>query len=345
MQIRVLTLLTTFVLFFGGLSAQEILKKNIQKKWVKTELRMADGSKVFRPDLLRMQLQYKFLPNDSLQITLDGRTYFEKYRLQDSVLSYKDIRFRVKEVSDVKLVIKELSPKEENEEIEIEFIPQHLYDLGFEPITYFAKNGDEVFIAAENHVYPYFVNAQYPAIAFVSEKFDFPEWRRGNFLARFIVNKKGELYGVRVEESTNLKYDQKLVNAIKKTAGMWRPAEFNGKPVTTEVVMEFKMDFPKPADEESPEIKMQLSMDKLTEGNYFVEEKLYRMAVSAYTDAIEYDFKNVEAYYRRAAAYVMLRDKKKACEDYEQLKYLQQVKATELYDKYCDDAKSTQKSN
>lgn len=324
------------------IKAQEALKKGLQKKWIKTELRMADGSAVFRPEFLYMQLQYKFLPGDSLRITLDGITSMLTYTVEDSVLSYgsEPLRFYIRELSDVKLVLKEVSKKDESEQILIEFVPQKFFDLGFFPITYLAKNGDVVYIADENHVYPYFVNSKLPAIAFISEKFDFPEWRRGSFLARFIVTKAGKVTGVRVEESTNPKYDTKLVEAIKKTDGMWLPAEFDGEQVTSEVVMEFKMDFPTYKSELTPADKLEVSQQQLSEGNYYFDEKLYRTAISSYTEAIKNDFKNVDAYYRRAAAYVIMKDKKKACEDYEQLMYLQQVKATELYKKYCEEAES-----
>lgn len=326
-----------------GVNAQEGLKKALQKKWIKTELSMADGSVVYRPEFLYMQLQYKFLPGDSLRITLDGITSISTYTVKDSVLTYGSgaLRFFIKELSDVKLVLKEISQKEESEQLQLEFVPQKFFDLGFVPVTYLAKNNDVVFIADENHVYPYFVNSKLPAIAFISEKFDFPEWRRGNFLARFIVTKSGKVTGVRVEESTNPKYDSKLVDAIKKTDGMWLPAEFDGEQVTSEVVMEFKMDFPTYSSEQTPAYKLELSQQQLAEGNYYFEEKLYRTAISSYTEAIKNDFKNVDAYYRRAAAYVIMKDKKKACEDYEQLMYLQQAKATELYTKYCQEAEST----
>jgi hypothetical protein len=324
-------------------NAQDSIKKALQKKWIKTELRMADGSVVYRPEFLYMQLQYKFLSGDSLRITLDGITSISTYAVNDSVLSYGSdaLRFFVKELSGVKLVIKEISKKEESEQLLIEFVPQKFFDLGFLPITYLAKNDDVVYIADENHIYPYFVNSKLPAIAFISEKFDFPEWRQGSFLARFIVTKAGKVTGVRIEESTNSKYNTKLVEAIKKTDGMWLPAEFDGEQVTSEVVMEFKMDFPTYKSELTPADKLEISQQQLAEGNYYFEEKLYRTAISSYTEAIKSDFKNVDAYYRRAAAHVIMKDKKKACEDYEQLMYLQQVKATELYKKYCQEAEST----
>ena len=338
-------LITLFLLLIATTDthAQDNFKQALQKKWIKTELQMADGSAVYRPELVYMQLQYKFLSQDSLRLTLDGITTMLSYSVKDSVLSYGggDLRFFIKELSDVKLVLKEISKKEENEKLLIEFVPQKFYDLGFIPITYLSKSGEVVYVADENHVYPYFVNTKLPAIAFISEKFDFPEWRRGNFLARFVITKKGELVGVRVEESTNPKYNTKLIEAIKKTEGMWLPAEFDGEQVTSEVVMEFKMDFPTASSELSPAEKIELSQQQLAEGNYYFEEKLYRTAVSSYTEAIKNDFKNVNAYYRRAAAYVILKDQKKACEDYEQLMYLQQTKATELYKKYCEEAEST----
>ncbi|MFB0908331.1 MAG: hypothetical protein QMB03_08665, partial [Spirosomataceae bacterium] len=148
-------IITFAVLFLATASvcaeAQNRFKENIQKKWIKTGLRMADGSAVYRPELMYMQLQYKFLSQDSLQLTLDGITSIIDYSVKDSVLTYGNstLRFFIKELTDVKLVLKEISKNEESEKLVLEFIPQKFYDLGYIPTTYLAKNNDVVFLADE----------------------------------------------------------------------------------------------------------------------------------------------------------------------------------------------------
>lgn len=322
------------LLFSANSYAQSNIRTLLVNTWVNEEINLADGSKIYKPEYTNLHLEYKFYPNDSLRIQINGKTMFEKYKLVDSIISYGESRFKIKAISDVKMVLKQLTKEDNLQEIEVVLIPSKFRLMGFSPIAYLAKNGEAVYIARENYLYPYFVSNEASAAEYVFSKFGFPEWKKGRFVARFIITSKGYLTGVRVEESTNMKYDEKLISAIKATRGMWRAAEWEGKPVTTEVMMEFNMDFTS-TEQNNPEMKRYRSEDYTVDGNYFFENKQYKLALSSFSQAIEENPFNIEAYYKRAAVYVLTRQPQKACEDYQTLVNLEQVKAKELFDKYC----------
>lgn len=313
--------------------AQEQLKAKLLGNWVKDEISMGDGSKIYNPEYQNLQLQLRFFETDTLRSTLNGKTSFEKYKLKDSILSYADSRFKILEVSDVKLVLKQASLQEEIQEIKVTFIKDKLYNLGFEPTHYKAKNNETVYLANEKHLYPFFVSDK-SAAEYIFSKFAFPEWKKGKFTIRFIISAQNIITGIRVEESSHEKYNTQLINAIKKTRGMWRAAEWEGKPVTTEVIIDFNLDFPT-YNEEDPMVKFYRSLDLTEDGKYLMNEKLYKLAIERFTEAIKLNHQNVEAYYKRAAAYILSRQPQKACEDYQQLVFLEQVQAKELYEKYC----------
>lgn len=313
--------------------AQEQLKAKLLGNWVKDEISMADGSKIYNPEYLNLQLQLRFFETDTLRLTMNSKTSFEKYKLKDSILTYADSRFKIMEVSDVKLVLRLVSLKEEIQELKITFIKDKLYNVGFQPISYKAKNGEMVYLANEKYLYPFFVGDK-SAAEYIFSKFAFPEWKKGKFAARFIISAQNIITAIRIEESSHEKYNTQLINAIKKTKGMWRAAEWEGKPITTEVIIDFNLDFPT-YNEEDPLMKFYRSQELTEDGKYLMNEKLYKLAIERFTEAITLNHQNVEAYYKRAAAYIFTRQAQKACDDYQQLVFLEQTQAKELYEKYC----------
>ena len=57
---------------------------------------------------------------------------------------------------------------------------------------------------------------------------------QGTELVRFTVTQSGELTDFEVINSVCKKMDEEVVNVLKLTSGMWRPAYVNGKPVAME---------------------------------------------------------------------------------------------------------------
>ena len=69
------------------------------------------------------------------------------------------------------------------------------------------------------------------------------------------------------------------------------------------------------------------------------DAKKYSKAIEYFTDAYEYDVKNLDALYNRASSYYQAGDLENACRDWEELKNIGQVKGKELFDYYCNKTK------
>ena len=327
------------ILFLLILSISAFSQANFHEKikttdWVKTGVRWADGSAVYSPEYVDADIQFHFQANEMLRITFNGKTYEQAYTLQDSILTIGEARYRILELNGIHLKIKELTEKEDAEEIVYTFLKKQLFVTPFQPKIFKTKNGEWLYQVEAPYLYPFFLNRQKSAAQFIYDKFAFPEWRKGFFLVRFVITKTGEVTSVRVEESTNAKFDEKLIQAVYATKGMWQAAEWDGTAVSSEVFMDFNLNDSE-ANEESPAQKYAQAEEWKEEGDYFFEEKLYKYALTCYDEAIKLNHKNTDAYFMRAATHIFLKEPSKACEDYQQLVFLEQTKAKALFDKYC----------
>jgi tetratricopeptide (TPR) repeat protein len=86
------------------------------------------------------------------------------------------------------------------------------------------------------------------------------------------------------------------------------------------------------------------------ESNYFlmqakisIDEGRYSNALKYLAESLRFDPLNIDTYYSRAAVYAVKKDTQKMCADLLQLKNLQQVKATNLWNKLCQPKQETAK--
>lgn len=330
------TFFSLLLISFGAFS-QTFDHKKLQGEWVKTAIALTDGSPIYSADFRDSQLYYDFFSPDSVLNTINGKSRKLRYQVEDSILVIEDVYFKIKELSDIKLVINQLPSISVEVPIQISFVSQRVHRVGFQPESYLAKNGERVYISDNYHLVPIFLNSQKSAMTYIYEKFAFPDWRRALFIARAIITKDGHLTGVRIEESTQPKYNQKLIDAIIATKGSWLPAKLDDQPINTEVIFRFDLGWTKTnaSQEEEVAAKRQLAEDLFQDGNYFMTLNQPKLAIESLTEAIKNDHLLVKAYYQRAAAYISMKRIDKACSDYKQLLFLEQKQAQTLYDTYC----------
>lgn len=308
---------------------------NLSGQWIKSEITLTDGSPVYKPELIDSWIQYEFLPGDSLLSTINGKSRLFPYRLEDSVLVVEEAYFKVKEYQDIRLILAQIPSKPNEVPVQLVFVPRHLASVGFVPQTYKAQNGDLVYEADDQYLVPAFLDGQRTISSYVYEKMEFPEWRKGFFLARAVVTKTGEVVGIRVEESSNPKYNAAMINAIAATRGKWRPASWEGKPVNTEIIIRLDLNWTKESTTPDPQQKLIEAEAWYDEGLFYLNLQQYKQALSAFTEAIKLDFKHINAYYGRVNAYIALKNTEKVCEDLKQLTFLGQKKAQEIYERQC----------
>ena len=341
---RKYTFFSLFLLSFGGFG-QTFDSQKLRGEWIKTNITLTDGSPIYSADFRDSQLYYDFFSPDSVLNTINGKSRKLRYQIQDSILVIEDVYFKIKELSDIKLIINQLPSSSVEIPIQISLIPQRVHRVGFRPESYIAKNGERVYISDNYHLVPIFLNSQKSAMTYIYEKFAFPDWRRALFIARAIVTKSGQLTGVRIEESTQPKYNQKLIDAIVSTKGSWLPAKLDNQPINTEVIFRFDLGWTKTnaSQEEETAAKRQLAEELFQDGSYFMTLNQPKLAIESLTEAIANDHLLVKAYYQRAAAYIATKRIDKACLDYKQLLFLEQKQAQTLYDTYCKSLETDKK--
>lgn len=344
----------TFVFISTQIFAQTF-KQKIVDEWVKDNISLYDGSPILKDDIRNMQLRYTFMENDSFQVTINGKTGRGTYHVKKDTLYFaKNVAFKIERLDDIKLVFRAVSldSASQPKALRLSFIPARFHNLGFTPQMYRTKGQDTIYVSKHNFLEPFFMDADRSASLFISDNFFFPEYKAGNFYARFIITKQGEVKGIEVLESTHENYNKYLIKAIKATAGKWRPAEWEGKPVNSEIKMSFDLGWTEKMGRKSGEADAKKDTIDANESNYYlmqgninVDAKRYSLAIKDLTKSITLDPLNIDAYYARAAVYALTKDVQKMCIDLLQLKNMQQTKGTDLWNKFCQDKNKTPSQN
>lgn len=317
---------------FPGFS-QIQLRQQLIKNWKKTDITAIDGSPYYDEETVNLDFDLHFFSTDSVYLFNNSRLTPLRYRLSaDSMLVLSGLRLKVAEISDIKLVLESL--ESEGFDFRITYTPKKLFDLTYTPEAYRAKNGEIVFTAIHGKLEPQFVHKTMSPVDFIFEEFGFPEYRKGGFVVRFVVTATGDVTGVRVIASSNDRYNEKLVRAVLKTRGMWKPAEFKGENVTTEVEYDYNLGY---GDRSLTSEVDSVAYSKmyLDYGLQFISTGAYRNAASYLKKAIDFNPLNVDAYFKHAEVSFALRRKEEGCESLSYLLLLEQKKAEPLYEKHC----------
>lgn len=332
---------TLFLICISSVAVAQSIKGNLIGDWIKEDIRLRDGSPILDKAVRDIQLRYIFDKNGTSRVVYDGKTGDRPYRLKrDTLIIGDDTFYKIEQVSDIKLVLQQITADSSATALKLTFTPAHLYNIGFMPEKYRTKGGDTIYVYKPNYLEPFFMDGEMNASQYISENFDFPEYRAADFYTRFIITKEGDVKGIEIVRTTNDRFNNKLIAAIKKTQGKWKPALWEGKPVNVEVMMGFDLGWSEKQNssttEETDEEKMMASNEFLAEGKYYLTLKNYNEAIRNYTWSLDKNPLNIDAYYGRASAYAMKKDTKKMCEDLLQLKNLQQAKGIELWNKFCN---------
>lgn len=332
---------TAFIFLFTCLAsfAQNSIKNALQGEWIKDKITLRDGSPVYDPAILSTGFSLDFR-GDSLIVSVNGVNSLQSFKINDSIISYRSTHYKIVRLEKPILEVVQVNQPQDVEPLKITFIYKPIHDLSTNPEFYLAKNGEPVYTVRPDVIEPKFIHSSLSPVDFIYSYFRFPEYKKGGFVARFIITKAGKMEGLRIEASSDQRYDQRLVDAIKRTEGKWLPAKFQGQPVNAEVEYNFDLGWSKPnVSQDEVQLERMAAEEFFSYGEYYFMSKNYRSAIYYFDKTIEKNPYSVEAYYMRAASHVLRKDTANACKDYLTLKNLDQKKAADLYDQYCSDYK------
>lgn len=306
----------------------------LYKYWKKTEITLRDSSKIYSPEVVNQVFDLNILSADSLIIYRAGKAAKMKYKLLENTLFIDNLVLKIKLLDEGNLVLYDYVEPESSKAIQIKFIPKKLYDLTFTPEYYTSKSKETVYLNVQGKLEPSFMDKEKSAVDFIFDKFGFPEFKKGGFVVRFIINKNAEVKGVKVLATSNERYNDKLVAAVYKTKGKWQAAQYQGENVNVEMEYDFNLGY-NDRQVSSKVDSVEYSKMYFNYGTEVFSNGSYKQAEQYYRKSISYDPLNVNAYYQHAAACIALRKLEDACRDYEQLIFMDQRKAKILKDKYC----------
>lgn len=326
-----------------SLFAQRLTPEDIRGEWFKEDISLADGSTLYNPEIVESQFTLDFISDDSLLATYNGKSVYHRFTLEDSVIKYAGINLKIVRFEKPILEVEEVRVQDGYKPLQYKFLYKPTFDLSFVPGQYPAKNGELVYTRIPGLLEPKFINPRFTAMDFIYKEFRFPEYKKGGFVLRFVITKDGVLKGGRLMASSHPKYDQKLIQALMKTKGDWVPAKFNGENVNCEVEFNFDLGWTTSSADNSEQNKRYEAEQNKEYADYYFDTKSYKSAIYYYTQTLENNPYNIDAYYKRAACFVFRKDINSACADYESLTVLNQVKAKELFEKYCSSYESSKK--
>ena len=170
---------------------------------------------------------------------------------------------------------------------------------------------------------------------YIESKFGFPPQRKGLFRFQFVVTKKGEINKIRINESSNPNYDERLKNAIRATRGRWQPALLDGRPVSTLIRYEFGYGEEYFAKGYLEENRKEEADNYYEQGVRAYSQKDYQRAVAMLSKALSLDDQNVQAYFTRGASYLEINQPDKACSDWKYLVERGQKWVERYVKQYC----------
>lgn len=323
-----------FALFTVAGYSQSDLQNKLLQNWKLDEITRVDGSTVYDKDITKLQLDLNFNTKENLFIINSSKISQSTYLLTDSLLSFLNLQFKIVTLTDTKLELEHLNGEQNVFALKLIYIPKKLADLTFTPNYYVSNKGDIVYQNTPSKLEPLFAYNNMSPMDYIFEKFEFPPYRKGGFVVRFIVTEKGEVKGARVAASSNDRYNDKLLAAVYDTKNKWVPATYLGEKVAVEMEYDFNLGFD--TENQSTNIdSLEYSKTYYGYGEEFFEQKSYKQAETYFKKAIDFNPKNIKAYYQHAACLIFLKRPQEACKDYQTLIYLDQVKAKELFEKYC----------
>jgi Gram-negative bacterial TonB protein C-terminal/Tetratricopeptide repeat len=322
------------LVFITFAASAQIDKQFLVNSWIKSDILRSDSSRILDPAILNNNMEIVFKNNDSLLYKVNSRSTNYKYSTVGSALVFGNYAFKIIELSETKFTLVDGSEPDPSKALMLKFIPKKLFDLTFSPEYYKAKNGEKVYKSIPGHLEPDFIDVNMSPIDYVFEKFGFPEYKKGGFVVRFIVNKNGQIKGTKIIASSNERYNDKLIQAVNRTKGKWQPGTFLGDKVNIEVEYNYNLGF---EDRQLTSVVDSIAYAETyyTTGNDFFQSGSYKQAEKYYQKALDFNPLHINAYYQHAATSIALRKKDEACKDYQQLIYLDQKKAKRLSDKYC----------
>lgn len=187
---------------------------------------------------------------------------------------------------------------------------------------------------------PAFPGGEKAKAAYFQQNMSYPQIEKtygvqGIAFVTFVVEKDGSISNVRcikpVKTGPHLNKEAiRLVKAMPK----WTPGLQRNKPVRVQYIMPIKFSLPSSKPLTDDQMQM-IAMNHYQQGVELIAQQKYKEALRALDYTIFYLPTDINTLYERGIAYHGLNDDKSACDQWSQIKFMDDSKADEMISKYC----------
>ncbi|MBC7890729.1 MAG: TonB family protein [Sphingobacteriaceae bacterium] len=159
--------------------------------------------------------------------------------------------------------------------------------------------------------------------------------KRDRFRVSFMVSKTGKVENPTIVESTDPRYDEALLRAMRATSALWTPATANSRPARVQINYEFPYGLPEDRQLTLPEILQLKAKDLVQEALRNFQRKRYAEALTTFNQALALEPGNLSIRLNRAATYYQLGQLDNACAEWRYLSALGDKTAARYVRRYC----------
>ncbi len=159
--------------------------------------------------------------------------------------------------------------------------------------------------------------------------------KRDRFRVSFMVSRAGRVEDIKIVESTDARYNDALIRAIRTTNSLWTPASANGRPARVQINYEFPYGLPDDKTITLADINQLKAKDLVQEGLKSFGRKRYTEALDTFNQALALDPGNVSIRLNRAATNYQLGQLDDACTEWRYLATNGDKTAARYVKRYC----------
>jgi len=323
----------------------------INKIWCKVKAERKDGSRIIDHQDTENAFYMFVFTQDSFRFISNGYQNFKsngKYLLQNNRLIINNISYSIDHLNQQKLIYTEEFPDLSDDEINrYYFVSAEFYLDSLIKNKLITLENDT--IIASYKYFPFLKNGDISQ--FILDKMP-NSVMEGKVVGSFIISPINHLENIVIKDKFgfNDKHLVKIKKALKESSGYWIIPGLNNYFLKTNFILtlstikdsgrrisnEFVVDGRERKEDHFSAQDLSISQNFFNKGMLQTKKNKFSKAIESFTKCIEIDSINLNAFYNRAYIYMTMDSIKKACSDWYYLSKLDQKKAKEYYQQYCN---------